>query len=565
MVDNLPSHWLKEYPYEQSIKILKGLAKHHLEKSGDLGIAALQLLDQDRWADLCDLEVDYRTLASVDQYAHYRQALAFFQKLEPLEMGVDKEAVAFRKFEHSEDLCLKTNMRLRAVRAGSIPMEPAVASVFHTMQSKIASILGDVPSLESLKFSFGPGANTTVKARSSSPRFKLGAKPACSAELASSVSTLLAQAPQWCRCVSQEDYALYEIFDDGFTVEEVSLVNVEIHAGRLQFVPKNAKTYRSIVVEPILNSFAQKGIGTFLKERLRWAGLDLRSQTRNQNLAMSGSISGDLATIDLSSASDTISLELVAMLLSPDWFSFLSRFRTGTVEYKGETFVLQKFSSMGNGFTFELESLIFWTMALACCQVLHLSTRDVACYGDDIIIPVEAVSLLARVLAVSGFVMNNEKSFVDGPFRESCGSDWFNGFDIRPYYQKTLVSGETLFSLHNFYARTFQFEECEMVRKLIHPSLHIFGPAGYGDGHLIGPYVARRSRKHEECGWDGFLFDTLVHKARRSTRRFIPGDLALPAYTAYVDSDDPVNPYVVRGSCGYRRISIYTLARGIYL
>jgi hypothetical protein len=187
------------------------------------------------------------------------------------------------------------------------------------------------------------------------------------------------------------------------------MVDVAIVPGKLQFVPKNAKTYRSIVVEPILNTFAQKGVGTYLKGRLALSGVKTDDQQRNQRLARQGSISGSLATIDLSMASDTISKELVANLLPLDWFTFLSQFRTGSVEYQGQVLNLEKFSSMGNAFTFELETLIFYALAWSTCDYLNLPTGWTAAYGDDLVVPTEAVSLLSWVLNMCGFSVNTEK------------------------------------------------------------------------------------------------------------------------------------------------------------
>jgi hypothetical protein len=132
-----------------------------------------------------------------------------------------------------------------------------------------------------------------------------------------------------------------------------------IDDGKLEFVPKNAKTFRSTVTEPVLNGLTQLAIGDFLFDRLKRSGLDLRDQTRNQRLALEGSLTGALATLDLSSASDTISRELVYHLLPLEWAHFLGLSRTGHIKYRGQRYTLEKFSSMGNGYTFPLESLIF--------------------------------------------------------------------------------------------------------------------------------------------------------------------------------------------------------------
>lgn len=571
----IPSNWIEDYSYDDSVAILKGLAGLHANQAGPFREELNSALSRNDFSWICDHEPCYATDCIPDHYRHYRQALGFFQKLEPLEIGRDKESVAFAKFVEAEEQCRAANLRLEQMRRGDFDISPNVAAILHGAIRKIASVLGDVPQYGDLDFRFGPGANTSVKARVASPRYKLGAPLACSSELANSVESLLAHAPHWGSSHCPEDVTEYYILHsdpESITLDSYSSVSVEIHNGMLQFVPKNAKTYRSIVIEPILNSFAQKGVGTYLKRKLRESGVDLRDQERNKRLAWKGSISNCLATVDLSSASDTISREVVATLLPLDWYSFLSRFRTGRVEYKGAVIALEKFSSMGNAFTFELETLIFWSLAMSVCEHLKLGTNDVATYGDDIILPTAGYSLLVEVLQFLGFSVNTRKSFVDGPFRESCGADWYLGHDIRPYYQRKLVTAESLFVLHNFYMRHFDFEMAQEVLQYIHPSLQLFGPDGYGDGHLIGSYSVFQRTKFRERGYGGVLFETFTHKKRR-LKGYLPGDRVLPVYAAYVSEADAdiltcsakVDHNTVRGSAGYRRMAIYTLATGVFL
>jgi hypothetical protein len=199
--------------------------------------------------------------------------------------------VAFSAFEQSERDCAATNALLRSWASGGFQFPPDVESVLFRAQRKIASVLGDVPSLSALKPRFGPGATTQLQKRTSSARRKLGQKFACSEDLVPHLKHVLAEMPGW-------------ITWEGDS--ETAVVSVDIYRGILRFVPKNALTDRSIVVEPMLNSMFQIGIGDYIARRLRVFGIDISDQTRNQNLALEGSISNALATLDLSSASDTI-------------------------------------------------------------------------------------------------------------------------------------------------------------------------------------------------------------------------------------------------------------------
>jgi hypothetical protein len=91
---------------------------------------------------------------------------------------------------------------------------------------------------------------------------------------------------------------------------------------------------------------------------------------------------------------------------------------------------LEKFSSMGNGFTFELETLLFYAIAKAAGG---LQRDELSVYGDDIIIPTRCASDVLAALRFFGFTPNQRKTFVQGPFRESCGGDFFCGVDVTPY------------------------------------------------------------------------------------------------------------------------------------
>ena len=98
---------------------------------------------------------------------------------------------------------------------------------------------------------------------------------------------------------------------------------------------------------------------------------------------------------------------------------------------------LEQFSSMGNGFTFPLETLLFYSLARAVLKYMHASAEEwdmLSVYGDDITLPSRCFSLLTEVFTECGFLVNSRKSFSDGPFRESCGADYLRSIDIRPFY-----------------------------------------------------------------------------------------------------------------------------------
>jgi hypothetical protein len=107
------------------------------------------------------------------------------------------------------------------------------------------------------------------------------------------------------------------------------------------------------------------------------------------------------------------------------------RFKITTID--GHEHVNEMFSSMGNGFTFELESLLFLSISKAVQHFTrHLGVISI--YGDDIICPTAMAHDLSFCLSIMGFSVNLEKSHIDGPFRESCGGHYQNGLDVTPFY-----------------------------------------------------------------------------------------------------------------------------------
>ncbi len=524
------AHWLEKYRPAESLDILRELAYSHARAAGEPGKRVAELIRAGNFRGLVEFNVKYPEGLWPHQVYHLRQALAFFSKLEPLEIGIDKEWVAFQKFCESEALCRETNEIHMLRRRQGFRFLPRVESVFYRAQRKIAKVLGPVPELSKLGLRYGPGATTLTKKRFASLREKFIAGIACSEELFPVAKALLEELPHLTSVASVQD----RVDEEG---EEWALVPIVLHDGKLDFVPKNAKTYRTVVTEPPLNGIFQLAVGDYMTQRLAAFGLDLKDQTRNQRLALEGSLTGALATLDLSSASDTIAIELVYDLLPLEWATFLSYGRSGHVTYKGKRFTLEKFSSMGNGFTFPLESLIFWALTEACCDEGDV----VSVYGDDIICPTHHVPLVREVLAAAGFIVNVEKSYTSGPFRESCGRDYYRGIDVRPYFQKEWVSPRSLFVLHNYYVRRGDEERAALVRELIHPELRLLGPDGFGDGCLIDTdYIRKTKRRHERNGFSGHMFDVFAVKGRKDIRPPLPGDYVLPLYSVYQRGETPV-------------------------
>ncbi len=518
------AHWLEEVSPDVSLDLYRDLALSHACEGGAQGNRIATLIRRDDIRGLCEFEMDYlEEGVTAAEIFSCRQALAFFQKIKPLDIGRDREREALEKFISAEALCKSTNDLLRDRRLGLCDYTGRVNTVFHRAQRKIAKILGPVPRLGELDFHFGPGATRATRRKVASTRRKLAERLQCSKDLAGMVPHILEEMPHLVDVHSVLD----RTDEDG---EEWALVQVELVPAKLSFVPKNAKSLRSICTEPGLNTMVQLALGARMSERLAAFGIDIRDQTVNQRRALEGSRTGALATLDLSSASDTIARELVFELLPLDWASLLAKARSSHVLLPGGSEIRQeKFSSMGNGFTFPLETLIFWSLAASCCN----SDEDATAYGDDLIVPSDRYPLLVEVLVAAGFVVNQAKSYHTGPFRESCGKDYFSGTDVRPIYAKGWVTAQSLFVLHNWYVRRGDLERARVVLGKIHPSLHIWGPDGYGDGHLLGDHPRRRPSKYHDRGFSGYFFDTFVAKSERDQLPLNRGEYVVSLYSIY--------------------------------
>lgn len=216
--------------------------------------------------------------------------------------------------------------------------------------------------------------------------------------------------------------------------------------GVFDMVDKTATEKRPIVKEPELNGFFQKGTGSLLRKKLRAyrrfapEGVDLNtSGDLNSELARAGSADGHIATVDGKAASDSQTLALYEFMFPREWFGWFKLIRSPFVLINQKWHRVQMMSGMGNGFTFEAESVIFYAIGCACAERSRLpfAERYVSIHGDDLTVPSDVFAEVALAYERAGMTINTEKSFFKGPFRESCGGHFFNGRSVKPFYVKT--------------------------------------------------------------------------------------------------------------------------------
>lgn len=227
----------------------------------------------------------------------------------------------------------------------------------------------------------------------------------------------------------------------------------KVSGSSLTSVRKDASKNRCICTEPSLNMYYQLGAKAIINGLLkRHFYLDVSTQPEiNKSLARQGSLDGCNATIDLSDASDHIHYDLVKQLLPPQVFRTLDLTRSAYFEVNGEVRKFNMISSMGNGFTFSLMTLLLTSLLdvfLRAHNTKYTPLRD-GVFGDDIILPARYATQFCEVLSAFGFKVNHDKSFLTGPFRESCGGDYLHGVNVRGVYIKEVTNEAHIYSTFN--------------------------------------------------------------------------------------------------------------------
>lgn len=231
-------------------------------------------------------------------------------------------------------------------------------------------------------------------------------------------------------------------------------------------VPKSWKIRRSITPLTLVDLFRTYGVGKVVQARLKDAGLDIsRLQSRHQRLARRYSTTLKGATADLSRASDSISKVLLLRLLPRKWYNAIRSSLSHQVLVDGKLCYTESILPMGNGFTFPLETLIFYSLIKAAGELTN--TKGLySVYGDDLIYPTRLHKYIAWVLPKLCISLNLEKTYASFPFRESCGGDFYRGIDVRP----AIITGERqlltaskysafLYTLYNSITRRWSTED----------------------------------------------------------------------------------------------------------
>lgn len=328
-----------------------------------------------------------------------------------------------------------------------------INELFTLMKGDLLTVLSDAWGERSLRevihtrLAIGPGASLKTDSRSFYTKLFNGPLTTTNPFLFDLVASSLQESPLW-----REAESFRRAHTEPFRLVE---------GNSLFFVLKNAEISRTACTEPLVNMMVQQALAAHITQEVlpRWGIRLATQQFANRRAALDASASGKSCTIDLRSASNCTGVPLCTNLLKGS--ALLSAMMVSrspaTILPDGTLHDLRMISSMGNAFTFPLETLIF-ASAVRACYALHgyrhgRGDRDYFVFGDDIICRKEVFEDLITLLGFLGFKVNVKKTFSEGPFRESCGVDAWNGVDIRGVFIKSLETDHHIYSAFNRLAR----------------------------------------------------------------------------------------------------------------
>jgi len=268
------------------------------------------------------------------------------------------------------------------------------------------------------------------------------------------------------------------------------MVTEMVHGNRFSTVPKNNLKDRPICIEPLANILVQRTIGLGIRRVIsNYFGIDLNTSADLHRRLISDD---KFATIDLKDASDSISTSLCKYLFPRWFFDLLENSRSQmTLGIDDDFYLINKISSMGNGFTFELMSLILLSLGRSI-------SVDSYAFGDDLIIPNDYSDTLVSALQIGQFEVNMEKTHIHSNYRESCGAHYYDGygyitsFDVK--YPKSIHDIIVTLNKLGWLSRDFQsfrslFKEAYAI---VPTALRVDNPVqGYaGDGKTARPLVS---------------------------------------------------------------------------
>lgn len=338
---------------------------------------------------------------------------------------------------------------------------------------------------------------------------------------------------------------------------------------KLLAVPKTQKGPRLIASEPTAHQWAQQIVNDFLRRRCDETVLRdtirFNDQTANQQAALRASLTTTHWTIDLSSASDRMSLWCVERIarrnrsLLRALHACRTRWLINKIDKKSSQYIyLAKLAPQGSAFTFPMQSIIY---AIVCTAAelyarggtirqkdIRSAARTVQVFGDDLVVPKGSGEYVLELLEYLGFKVNHKKTHRSGNFRESCGVDAFRGVDVSPAYitripdkarPESIISGV---AVHNNFAMKKLWHSAEYIKSTLLlevPKLKL--PEVPMDSVHLGWYSVFPNNKSlkTRVSKDTHLKETRIHRLfAKSKRSPQPGNWSLLQYFTEEPSPD---------------------------
>lgn len=357
---------------------------------------------------------------NISEYRAYFQANALFSKADDLPPQEGLAEKALQDFLDCETLNRETNTRF-LLREVSSPL-------IYTTSRLIADCLGNYSEMDMAQnLRFGPGVSSNCRGSMATLAHKLEADISCTPRSFDIVERTFKHFFQY-----------YHRLKPIVAIEQFNIFTT---------VPKTFKQERGICIGQHGNIIVQLAYGAQLRQRFkRFVDLNVAADFHQHLVEKKWR---EIATIDLRAASQMIARRAVQAVWPEQWLSVMDDLREeytklpdGTLNYN------QHYSAMGNGFTFEMESILFYNLAKAAMLNAGLKWKYLSVFGDDIIVDRHCGPTVIQALKDFGFIPNDEKTFLDGPFKESCGVDTLRGRNIRPVFLRNIKNGKLIESLY---------------------------------------------------------------------------------------------------------------------
>jgi hypothetical protein len=317
-----------------------------------------------------------------------------------------------------------------------------------------------------------------------------------------------------------------EDFEPGISVEK------QEPPVRVVFVPKTLKSPRVIAIEPVHQQFVQQGIMKVLvplleSERSPVSGhVNFSDQSINGAMALENSLTKEFCTIDLSEASDRVHSLLAFHLFDTRPYLRRAVFSCRSKYAKlpsGKVIALKKFASMGSALCFPVEAMVFNAICISAiiahrgltltCKNVRLVQKDVYVFGDDLIVPSREVDIAIEALHSAGLKVNRGKTFVNSHFRESCGTDAYNGVKVTPVYVRELPPSSkrdaskvvSWVSTGNLFYRKGYWQTARFIRQFVERTVGVV------------PHTLETS---PAIGWYSFLGSYSINRWNKDLHRF---------------------------------------------